>query len=267
MPQDKDFKRLVRERMSETGERYTNARSALLSKSEKSWLTPELRELISMLGKSDGADFAYKQLEQLPTETRRAAALEGLSDANWRVRSRCAALLDNLVLTNETTRRLIQLLDDEYPRVRYEALHTLTCEHCKPEKCNVDIRGIAGKLVEDPTPRIRRSAAWLLSRYFDDEAISKLRDLTENDPNERVRRQMLWTLPRALARRKGHEAWLALPPSLRSRLQEKYSGKWVGVADGRVLSAHENDKLVRREVRGMGLSDGAVLCLVNAEHQ
>lgn len=259
MPRDKDFKRLVRQRMAETGERYTTARAAL--DKDYTSLTPQMREWLFMLG-GDHAKTAYKMLEQSPTSKRRDAALHGLGDPDWRVRSRCAQLLDDLALTEDTKRRLIELLDDEHPRVRYEAFHTLTCEHCKPEACEVDIRGMAGKMVDDPTPRVRRAAAQKLAHYFDDEAIAKLQHLLENDPSPRVRRETPWKLARSLNRRTGYEAYLALSPSLRARLDEKYPGKWVGVSEGRVVSAHESRKLVGREVLGLGLSGKAVLCLV-----
>lgn len=259
MPRDKDFKRLVRRRMVETGERYTTARAALEENGTS--LPAQVRQWLSLLG-GDQASNTYKLLEKLPTEARRSAALHGLGDPDWRVRSRCAQLLDNLALTEETKVRLLEVLDDDYPRVRCEAFHTLTCEHCKPEACEVDIRGIAGKMVDDPTPRVRRAAAQALSHYFVDEAITKLRELLESDPSPRVRRETPWKLARALNRRNGYEAYLALPSSLRATLEEKYLGKWVGVFEGKVVSAHESRKLVRREVRGLGLEGKAVLCLV-----
>lgn len=59
MPQDKDFKRLVRQRMSETGERYTSARSALESEQDAKILTRQMRQWLS-LPKGEEARAAYK---------------------------------------------------------------------------------------------------------------------------------------------------------------------------------------------------------------
>lgn len=177
------------------------------------------------------------------------------------MRSRSAQLLDDLALTNETQKRLTQLLDDDHVRVRMDAFHTLTCEHCKPEACDVDIRGIAEKLIDDPNPSLRRGAAQALARFFDDDAIAKLREML-HDPNKRVRREAPWKLAVAESRRRGYEALLTLPAPLRARLQEKYPGKWVAISEGKVISAHERGKLVRREVKGLAQTDSAVICFV-----
>lgn len=265
MPQGKDFKRLVRERMAITGEQYTAARAALLGERDRQVLAPELALWMTQLGDGEHARAAYEFLERLPEETRRIASMEGLRHADWRVRSRSAQLLDNLTLTPETTARLLELLDDEHPRVRAEAFHTLTCEHCKPEACDVNMRAIAGKMVDDQTPSLRRAATGLLSYFFDNQAIVKLRALAD-DPSPRVRRELPWKLARAERRRTGYEAFLKLPSPLRDKLEAKYAtnwvGKWVGVSGENVLSAHDHLKHAKSEVAGLGYADSAIICLV-----
>lgn len=265
MPQDKDFKRLIRERMAITGERYTVARSALLAEWDPQVLGPDFALWMTQLGNEEQARAAYESLERLPEQTRRRVSMEGLRHADWRVRSRSAQLLDNLALTPETTAQLLELLDDEHPRVRAEAFHTLTCEHCKPEACDVNMRAIAGKMVDDPTPSLRRAASGLLAYFFDNQAILKLRGLAD-DPSPRVRRELPWKLARAERRGIGYQAFLELPGPLRDKLEAKYAtnwvGKWVGVSGEKILSAHDHLKHARSEVVGLGYADSAVVCLV-----
>ncbi|HEX9527235.1 MAG TPA: hypothetical protein VF951_07040, partial [Streptosporangiaceae bacterium] len=98
MPKDHDFKRLVRMRMQNTGERYTEARTALAAQREAGdrVVSDRTRSLLGQLADVGLAAVSRDHLARLPQPERRAAAIEGLGHENWRVRRTCALLLDNV---------------------------------------------------------------------------------------------------------------------------------------------------------------------------
>src|SRR5437016_314471 len=110
MPQDRDFKRLVRRRMALTGERYTAARAALDPQPPAPGR--DVARWVEELASPAHAMAAYGALRGLPAERLRPAALSGLDHPSWRVRRSCCRLLDDLVLTDETTAALERRLAD-----------------------------------------------------------------------------------------------------------------------------------------------------------
>jgi hypothetical protein len=66
---------------------------------------------------------------------------------------------------------LMRLLDDPVPRVRWAALHSVSCDACKLAPLAVD-GDLAGKVValalEDPSVRVRRVAGHTLRTFCDD---------------------------------------------------------------------------------------------------
>lgn len=260
MPRDKDLKRLVRERMAETGERYTTARAALKPDEETTLLTPQMRAWVNMLADVEHKEDAYSILKRLPTDQRRKAATQGLLHSDWRVRRRCAQLLDDLALTTETTELLIKTLEDPNPRVRQAALHTLTCEHCKPEACDVDVRAIARRGLTDSNAHVRGQALWTLGFWPDRIEMSELRVFAEKDPSGKVRKTAKELIGLSERRDAGNAARLTQPLELQIKM-ERHAGKWVAVADGRIISVDQHGGQIRRDLRGTGHLD-AVICWV-----
>ncbi|MBW3589728.1 MAG: HEAT repeat domain-containing protein [Actinobacteria bacterium] len=260
MPQDKDLKRFVRQRMAETGERYTTARAAIKPDEGITSLTSEMRAWVNLLGEVEHAENAFSLLKQLPTDQRRMATAEGLLHSDWRVRRRCAQLLDDLVLTDETTSLLMKTLDDPYSRVRRAALHSLTCEHCKPEACDIDVRAIARKGLADPNADVRAQALWTLGFWPDRIEVSELRLFADKDPSAKVRKAAKELIGLNEGRATGNAARLAQPVELQAKM-EKHAGKWVAVAEGRIVSVDQHRGQIRRDLRGTGHLD-AVICWV-----
>ena len=121
MPTEKDFKRLVRQRMAATGEQYTQARAAL--------------------------DTRIVDVDPL---------LAQLRDPDWKIRRRACQALDDVAFTPESFKALTELLDDPRAEVRRAAVHTLTCVHCKPDGCVLDIRGVLERAKHDRSRRVRQ---------------------------------------------------------------------------------------------------------------
>ena len=111
MPQDHDFKRLVRARMAHTGERYTQARAALAAQRDAGdqLVSDRTRSLLGQLADTGLAAASRDHLARLPEPERRAAAIEGLRHGNWRVRRTCAQLLDRVDLTPESVAALTRM--------------------------------------------------------------------------------------------------------------------------------------------------------------
>ena len=120
MPKDHDFKRLVRARMDDRRERYTQARAALAA--ERGVPDPPVshrtRSVLGQLADTGLAEVSRRYLGRLPEPERRAAAIEGLDHHDWRVRRTSAQLLDRVDLTAESVAALTRALDDEHPQVR-----------------------------------------------------------------------------------------------------------------------------------------------------
>ena len=157
MPKDQDFKRLVRARMSGTGERYTQARAALAAgrSAPDPLVSDRTRSVLGQLADIELAEVSRRYLGRLPEPERRAAAIEGLGHQDWRVRRTSAQLLDKVDLTAESVAALTRALDDEHPQVRRKAVHSLSCEQCKPNSCAVDVRPLFERVIRDRSRLVR----------------------------------------------------------------------------------------------------------------
>ena len=267
MPQDKDFKRLVRQRMTETGERYTVARTKLSTQNRprrrgdvEGWI-----ELLARPGVPGRPNEGFERLQALPEDELRRACLRALTHGSWRVRRRCAQLLDDLTLTDETIAALTASLRDEHPGVRGAALHSLVCVHCKPDACTIDVRSIALSMLGDPFAQVRRQAVGALHQYhapdpsFDDEeTIDLLRRVAVNDISALVRREAAALVREKERRAAGEASRRELPDDLR-RKTERHPGKWVAIADGRIISAQPFLGRLRRDMKGTGHPEALVV--------
>jgi hypothetical protein len=113
-----------------------------------------------------------------------AAAIWGLSYPNVRVRRGCAGLTDHhgTDACFEPLRQVV--LYDPAPSVRRMAVHSATCQECKP--CPLT-GGLVGLLIEvalrDPNRRVRLNALWGLHHPQDARAVAALESiLREADP-------------------------------------------------------------------------------------
>lgn len=247
MPRDRDFKRVVRRRMAATGERYTTARAALEPGTRGS--PRHLDGLVRELSRAQDAPSAYAALRALPARRLRPLARAGLDDPDWRVRRSCARLLDDLALTPASTAALERCLDDPHPLVRRAALHTLSCKHCKPDGCTLDVRPIFERMASDPNRRVRSAVLHPLTWAYDQEswAPELLRRFAERDPSAQLRgvaRDFLAVLER---RSVSDQRRRQLPPELRAKTERHY-GKWVAVSGGAIVAVGD-PRAIRHAVR------------------
>jgi len=251
MPKEKDLKRNVRQRMAVTGERYTDARAAIVdppappdrrgrqterrTTSTNSGGTAE--RWVELLADPQQNQGAYRLLKQLPPDKLRPLAVAGTRHANPKVRRRSCQLLDDLALTRASIEALEACATDPDPRVRAAALHTLACEHCKPDGVCLDQRVIAERAAADPSATVRRGVVMGLSwnRKHSDEWAVAIATRALDDRSGEIRRYAQATLDRIGRQRRADEERRQLPDELRVKT-ERHPGKWVAVADGRIVA-------------------------------
>jgi hypothetical protein len=232
MPIDKDLKRLVRARMAATNQNYTTARSALVA------AVPgvDLRALVSRLADPVTAPVAAATLRTHPPELLVPALVAGLRSSEWRVRRSCCRLLDDVDFTPESLAALQRALDDPDPRVRRSALHTLSCQHCKPSGCAVQVQPLFQRMARDPNRRVRdavlnplgwqRHGAW---------AERLVEYMAVNDRSEKLRENARGILATKALERAADAERQRLPERLR-RKTERHPFQWVAL-DGEQLVA------------------------------
>ena len=253
MPTDGDFKHLVRARMQDTGERYTQARTAFVSQREKPdpLVSERTRSLVGQLSDVQHAHAAHELLTQVPEAERRAAAIEGLRHESWRVRRTCAQLLDRVDLTAEALAALMRALDDEHPQVRRKAVHTLSCEHCKPNACLPDVRAICERAIGDDSVLVREMVVHLCSlNYFPQQwAVDLVARVASNDRSAKLRDGAAGCIDDLREQWDSDARRRQLTGDL-LRKTERHAGTWIAVRDGRIVAAGTGQaRLWRREVK------------------
>jgi HEAT repeat protein len=177
--------------MQHTGERYTQARAALAAQRDAGdrVVSDRTRSLLGQLADVGLAAVSREHLERLPEPERRAAALEGLQHESWRARRTCAQLLDRVDLTPESVTALTRALDDEHPQVRRKAVHTLTCENCKPNGCVVDVRPVFERAIGDPSSLVRSMVLHVVTLHFFDQqwAVDLVAGVAASDKSAKLR--------------------------------------------------------------------------------
>lgn len=260
MPVNPDLKRLVRSRMAETGERYTTARAAIVGDDVPPVEPPVPASVLRLVDGLDDTTFdpdrrvarlnlALAQLEALSPDDVRAAALLALSDERWRVRRGGARLLDDIALTPATIAALERAMDDPHPKVRRAAIHTLGCAHCKPDGCVVlSPQQVTERALADPNREVRRGAVHALGwKHNEQWAIDLLARVATEDPSEEVRTIAAGALRSWRQRWESDEARRQLPPDLVAKT-ERHPGRWVAIADGRIV-AIDGPRALTRAVR------------------
>src|ERR1700730_3705190 len=242
MPVDKDLKRLVRARMAATTEKYTTARAALVP----SVARVDLRALVLKLADPATAGPAAATLKaQLPERLVRAL-VGGRKSPVWRVRRSCCRLLEYVDCTPESLAALQHALDDPEPRVRRSALHTLSCQHCKPSGCALEVQPLFERMAGDPSRRVRDAVlnplGWQRHGSWAERLVE---DMAVNDPSEELRDHARAILAgKAFERTAGAER-RRLPERLRLKT-ERHPFEWVAL-DGERLVAGSRSKAIARD--------------------
>ena len=106
------------------------------------------------------------------------AALAGMRHADPRVRRACTGFMDHYG-TDAAVPALLDALSDDVPKVRREAVHSLSCEGCKESPLCLDTLPMLLSVIENDTnARVRREAVYFLGiRPQDARAIPVLKAL------------------------------------------------------------------------------------------
>jgi HEAT repeats len=116
--------------------------------------------------------------------------MRGLQHPKGRVRFEYAHLLDTFG-DARCVEPLMALMDDPVPRVRWMAMHALTCHGCNPETCSEDpelIARIASAARQDENLRVRFHATIALGSSKSPLARPLLEDLLATAPNAKLKR-------------------------------------------------------------------------------
>jgi hypothetical protein len=259
MPVDKDLKRLVRARMAATKANYTTARAALMPAPVREDLrapapvSDDLRALVSKLADPATAGTARATLQAQVPDRLVPALVAGLKSPEWRVRRSCCRLLDDLDFTPDSLAALQRALDDPEPRVRRAALHTLSCQHCKPSGCALDVRPLFERMARDPSRRVRGAVlnplGWQRHGPWAERLVE---DMAANDPSETLREHARGIRARKAFQRTADAERRRLPERLR-RKTERHPFRWVAL-DGERLVAGSWSKAIAWDFRHWSLA-------------
>ncbi len=124
--------------------------------------------IIALVGAINARDLAKVSLEP----EAKKALIQGLDHANAKVRWWCLQLMDHLA-DNSFIPFILPLLDDPVGRVRKHAVHALTCDVCKPDRCGLELSMRIKTRIEevahsDADERVRKEAAAALAQWDTD---------------------------------------------------------------------------------------------------
>jgi hypothetical protein len=252
MPVDKDVKRLVRARMAATNENYTTVRAALVPAVPR----VDLRALVSQLADPATAGPAAATLKARPPDRLVPALVAGLESREWRVRRSCCRLLDDLDFTPESLAALQRALDDPDPRVRRSALHTLSCQHCKPSGCALEVQSLFERMARDRSRRVREAVlnplGWQRHGPWGERLVEYM---AANDPSEKLRDNARGILAGKAFERAADAERRCLPERLRLKT-ERHPFQWVAL-DGERLVAGSWSKAIAWDFRHWWLAGDA----------
>jgi HEAT repeat protein len=104
-----------------------------------------------------------------------AAAIEGLSHPNPRVRRGAASFMDHFADDSCVGKLADLALHDPIPYVRRTAVHALLCQRCKPAPLTTDVvPWLMHVAREDPSLRVRGEALWGLGQQRRDHRVIEL---------------------------------------------------------------------------------------------
>jgi HEAT repeat protein len=159
---------------------------------------------------SAGADVTMADIEALATPAGWAAAYprldhagaaamplarRGLRHPDKNVRKWSAALMDHHA-DEGCIADLVAALRDSSPDVRRHALHSLSCQACKPSPLKVDVvLYLVALAMSDSSIRVRRAAAHMLGNQPPDErAAAALREIAGSAADPKLRFNARWAL-------------------------------------------------------------------------
>jgi hypothetical protein len=151
--------------------------------------TPELQALVVQFGAQDRkAAGAAETTLAASGAAGLAAAIWGLSHPNTRVRGACAAFLDHHGADACFAALRQVALHDPAASVRLMAVHSATCQECKPSPLTGDLVGLlVAVALADTNRRIRLHALWSLHHPRDARAVAALEGvLRDGDPELQV---------------------------------------------------------------------------------
>jgi len=136
----------------------------------------------------------HKQMENGGRAARNAAK-QAFRHPDWRVRRSCVGFMDHHA-DQSCTRGLIQALKDSNACVRRNAIHSLSCDRCKPEPLTLDvIPYVIDVALHDRSMRVRRTAVMLLGgKKPDARVVAAMQRIIQENPDRRVVTQARWVL-------------------------------------------------------------------------
>lgn len=126
------------------------------------------------------------------------AVLWGLSHSNARVRRGCAGFLDHHATDACFPQLQWVALHDPASKVRRVAVHSASCQRCKPSPLTGDLVGLLVQVaLEDPNRRVREKAiGGLGSQPRDARAIAALEQILRTETDAHLRSQAHYALKR-----------------------------------------------------------------------
>lgn len=145
-------------------------------------------ELVHAFADSETRVPAYFELGQFFGQDALAEIRDGLSHDAWEVRKWSAMYLDHHA-DDDALEDLIPLVQDPNHEVRLWAVHSVSCDGCKPGCNPIDVVPLLLERIEnDPSIRVRRMAtAMLRERAPDARAVPVLKAVLVNEKNRKLR--------------------------------------------------------------------------------
>jgi hypothetical protein len=151
----------------------------------------ELQALVEQLGADD-----WRMALEAETVLARAgqagsdAVLWGLSHPNARVRRGCAGFMDHHGTDACFAALQEAALHDPAPSVRRVAVHSASCQRCKPCPLTGDLVGLLVQAaLSDTNRRVRENAIWGLRHQPQDaRAVAALEEILRSESDARLRR-------------------------------------------------------------------------------
>lgn len=145
------------------------------------------RRLVDRFAHAESRHEVLAELERLGPSALMAVRA-GLGHGSWQVRRWCAIFLDHHG-DSESRVLLIPLLRDPRKEVRLWAVHSLSCERCKPNERTLDVVPLLIERIEDDESiRVRRMATAMLAYGSPDpRAVPVFRALLEHESDRKLR--------------------------------------------------------------------------------
>lgn len=121
--------------------------------------------IVALVGAINARDLATVTLKPAAKE----ALIQGLQHENTKVRWWCLQLMDHLA-DESFIPSILPLLEDPVGKVRRHAIHALTCDGCKPDRCALELSTTVKARIEqvartDADLRVRTEATAALEQW------------------------------------------------------------------------------------------------------